>query len=453
MVDFGIAGLLGQGSAGRQGDGDARIHGARTGAGARLRPPQRHLLAGGDGLRDAGGRGPPAGERRGRDPGHAGRRAARPDQRAADRADPREDRSAHHAHAREGRRAAGPRTWPRWRRASSRPSSRRASRPPGTRSSPFRPWIPTGPPASPAGCRPSRAAPGLYLAVASSVAALSVTLAIFFATRDSETPRAGPPHPPGLLERAQRRRAPGARQCRRPRRGEPPPPGGADAVATVPPAAAPRRAVPPAAGPPSAAHAAARRGRRPPRPAGCPRPAAEPPPPRACRHRSAAAGGAAAAAAEPAAPARLPRIPAGRGSTSTAATAALTAGRVAQAENEFTPAVARRSPEPEAFVGLADAQFENANYKAALASARRAIRLKYPGFKPYVLAGHAHMKRGEFRRRSRPTPTPPGSRPTIRPSRSTSSRPGARWAARPRAGLHPLSRDPTATVAGGQGPP
>jgi hypothetical protein len=76
---------------------------------------------------------------------------------------------------------------------------------------------------------------------------------------------------------------------------------------------------------------------------------------------------------------------------------ALSAGRASQAENEFTLAVAADGRNAEGFVGLADSQFENARYETALESARRAIKLKYPGIKPYVLAGHAHMKRGEFR--------------------------------------------------------
>jgi serine/threonine protein kinase len=225
----------------------------------------------------------------------------------------------------------------------------------------------------------------LYLAVASSVAALSVTLAIFFATRDSEpAPDNGSSPRPGLLERAQLGSPPAVAATARTQPAAPvvqdlpppqPPPVVVPAVPAeaVPPPApespTPIAAAPPApetAAPPSTRFAAPEptlarsRGRR-------------PPPPVVARNPAQA------------------RAHINRGM------AALSAGRVAQAENEFTEAVAADPQNPEGFVGLADAQFENANYKAALDSARRAIKLRYAGFKPFVLAGHAHMKRNEFR--------------------------------------------------------
>jgi serine/threonine protein kinase len=222
----------------------------------------------------------------------------------------------------------------------------------------------------------------LYLAVASSVAALSVTLAIFFATRDSDG-NSDPPSP-GLLERVQivappvvaasPRTAPPAAAAIE----EPPPPAPAAVPiaahpapvapeeSTAPLVAAPPVEAPPGARFPTADVSNAIRGAR-------VRRALPPPPPPVLRDPSRA------------------RVHINRG------TAALTAGRVAQAENEFTDAVSADPQNPEAFVGLSESQFENANYKAALISARRAIKLKYGGFKPYVLAGHAHMKRGEFR--------------------------------------------------------
>ncbi len=225
----------------------------------------------------------------------------------------------------------------------------------------------------------------LYLAVASSVAALSVTLAIFFATRDSESSADARP---GLLERAQIVSPPAAAAAPR---SEPAPlavesPTPLPAPTPIPPPA-PAEAPPPeptapvvvapTTTPPAARFATDARSRirraLPPPPQTQPAPTLPPQPPAVVRD-----------------PGRA-RVHINRG------TAALTAGRVTQAENEFTSAVSFDPHNPEAFVGLADAQFENANYKAALASARRAIRLKYAGFKPYVLAGHAHMKRGEFR--------------------------------------------------------
>jgi serine/threonine protein kinase len=238
----------------------------------------------------------------------------------------------------------------------------------------------------------------LYLAVASSVAALSVTLAIFFATRDSEpTAEAGPAARPGLLERAQIV-SPSAAAPR-----TAPPAATEPVVAAAPPAAA-ASPVPPTAEPAPPAPMAAG-------PAATP-PAAMTPPPEptavASGSRFALPDGAAARnrvrrnLPPPAVMPPPPPLPPLRDPTKARVhinrgTAALTAGRATQAETEFVQAVTADPQNPEGFVGLADAQFENANYKAALASARRAIKLRYPGIKPYVLAGHAHMKRGEFR--------------------------------------------------------
>jgi serine/threonine protein kinase len=231
----------------------------------------------------------------------------------------------------------------------------------------------------------------LYLAVASSVAALSATLAIFFATRDSESV-SGSTARLGILERA--------------RIGSPAVAASAPNQSTAPSPPVPAPVVPGAIPPRQASAAVATPS---------PLPAApEPRLPTGQIHSptgtvtspdgSTVAARFTVADPDPSrGPGRRPPIPPPARDPRQAliyinrGTAALTAGRAAQAEVEFKGAVNADPQNPEGFVGLADSQFENANYRASLLSAKRAIKLRYPGFKPHVIAGHAHMKRNEYR--------------------------------------------------------
>jgi serine/threonine protein kinase len=188
----------------------------------------------------------------------------------------------------------------------------------------------------------------LLLALASSVAAVSVTIAIYFAVRDS-----GP--------------SPGRQEI-------------ADDRAATEPAPRPHVVPVPAMGL-----------------------AESPPLPPAARPGPTPEGLKAKVSQEPALaqghrkrPAPLARDPARARAAVARGTQALAAGRIAQAANDFSEAVEADPHNVQALAGHAEAEFENARYESALRSARVAARLAPRAPKHHVLLGDAHYKLGQY---------------------------------------------------------
>jgi tetratricopeptide (TPR) repeat protein len=75
---------------------------------------------------------------------------------------------------------------------------------------------------------------------------------------------------------------------------------------------------------------------------------------------------------------------------------AMSALRPGQAEREFGEAVSADPQNVEALAGLAEAQFENARYEAALRSARAATRKAPHEARYLILLGDSHFKLGQY---------------------------------------------------------
>jgi serine/threonine protein kinase len=249
----------------------------------------------------------------------------------------------------------------------------------------------------------------LSLVAASSVAVLSVTLAIFFAMRDPEqgSPRSAVAEAlsPAAAAAAANRAPPPTVTPPAPTITPRPPPAAASPapvaelptpVPATPPVpvepspnpAPPRPAGPPPRGAPVSGRAVA--GLKPASSGGRP---SERPTPTAAR----------APGTMPASPeeegqrrAPAPRDPAKAKALVARGQQALVAGRATQAEKEFREAADADPENVEALAGRAEAEFENAKYDAALRSARAATRRNGRVPKYHVLVGTAAFKLGRY---------------------------------------------------------
>ena len=240
----------------------------------------------------------------------------------------------------------------------------------------------------------------LSLVAASSVAVLSVTLAIFFAMRDpaESAPRTATAQPlpaPTVV--------PSPPSSVMPAAPAPTPPAEPSAAAENVPVAVEPLASPPASAPPAA--------RVPPRSAGGGRPQSGRSPARGTDRPS----GTAVAAARPGSgesgsfeetasdpdSRRLPATPAPRDPAKARALvargqSAVLSGRWTQAEKDFRGAVDADPDNAEALAGLAEAEFENARYQSALKNARAAVRRSPRVLKPHVVLGMTALKLGRY---------------------------------------------------------
>jgi serine/threonine protein kinase/predicted negative regulator of RcsB-dependent stress response len=117
----------------------------------------------------------------------------------------------------------------------------------------------------------------------------------------------------------------------------------------------------------------------------------------------AAVRGLSAATEEPAAASPRKRLAPAAARDPSAARAAVERGKLAmnalrpgQAEHEFADAVSADGQNVEALAGLAEAQFENARYESALQSARAATRKAPHEARYFMLLGDAHFKLNQY---------------------------------------------------------
>jgi serine/threonine protein kinase len=241
----------------------------------------------------------------------------------------------------------------------------------------------------------------LSLVAASSVAVLSVTFAIFFAMRDPVESQAGSaggaptaPTAPGAVRPVHAAPATGAVAQAPLAASEAPVAPRTAPAATSTPEPVPPIPVPALAAPPAPQRPPVMGVKRPPVVASRPPRVERPTPATSSPARMPSAVAPRHDPDEmPAAPARDPvkaRALVARGQQ------ALIAGRATQAEKEFREAVDADPDNVDALAGRAEAEFENAKYEAALRTARTATRKSSRVPKHHVLVGLAAFKLGRF---------------------------------------------------------
>jgi serine/threonine protein kinase len=248
----------------------------------------------------------------------------------------------------------------------------------------------------------------LSLVAASSVAVLSVTLAIFFAMRDpaESAPRTALAQPPSSLPSAPAHEGDGTQV-----KVTTAPPAARAENTPVPQELIPTELPPPAATPPPAAarpvaSRAVPAGRAlTPRSRGSDRPsqiAATTPARPSPDDNDGTAGGIGNGTADDGDARRRESAPAAARDPAKARAlvvrgqSAVSSGRWTQAEKDFRGAVDADPENAEALAGLAEAEFENARYPSALRNARAAVRRNARLLKPHVVLGMTALKLGRY---------------------------------------------------------